>query len=693
MAVSQSLTLTKVANSTNVANNTSQVRILWQSTQTGESWNGYTRTAKYWISINGGTEKEYTVSYTLPQYKTKTILDKTITVDHKNDGSGTVKVRTWMDTDISAGIVELNKSLTLDTIPRASTITSVSDVSVGGNYTVKWTPKSKSFRYKLKIEVGTWSYTTGIQHPNQTTEYSYTNAIPVEVANQLPNGTGTMKATLYSYSDSNASKQIGSANSKTSTITIPASMASTITSASNVTLGNKCSVKWTPQATSFRYKLKFKINNWEYTTGAIHPNKTTEYTYSDYTIPLDAAWQFTSKTYTMTVTLYSYSDSGATKQIGTVSDKTPTVTVPETDATKPTVATMSVAPVSSLNSPFNTMYIQGHCKVKASLTFGLKLAATVAASNITVDGKTYESPYESGILTKSGTLSIKATVKDSRGFYGTNSREIYVIPYDYPYLRANSNWSEIVAARCDSSGKLTDSGTYLKIMAKVVYAKVISNGTQYNYGKISYRYRKEGGAYSAWQTILDSKTQTSDEVITSPLLNGALDAKSNYQVQIRASDELCDGSPITIAVPSDTVYMHRPAGGKSMGLGGYSTGDGLLDVYWRTMARGGLSLFDSGNEIPLESTTPLPRDLLPSGYDIDNLSSGIYSVAQSVYGIIKDKYGNDILYNGILMQLQATIDNSVRLQLVFPNETNMSPKFRIKWYGAWCDWRIINLKE
>ena len=40
--------------------------------------------------------------------------------------------------------------------------------------------------------------------------------------------------------------------------TIP--RASTITSAGNITLGNKCSVKWTPMASSFYYKLVFKLN-------------------------------------------------------------------------------------------------------------------------------------------------------------------------------------------------------------------------------------------------------------------------------------------------------------------------------------------------------------------------------------------------------------------------------------------------
>ena len=168
MAVTQTLSVTEVAGSVNTSTNTSKVRILWQSTQTGDSWNGYTRTAKYYISINGEAEREYTVSYTLPQSTTKTILDTTITVTHKGDGTGTVKVRTWMDTSISAGVVEKTQTLTLATIPRASTITSASNTTLGTPCTVKWTPLSANFRYKLNFSLGGYSYTTGAIHPNTT---------------------------------------------------------------------------------------------------------------------------------------------------------------------------------------------------------------------------------------------------------------------------------------------------------------------------------------------------------------------------------------------------------------------------------------------------------------------------------------------------------------------------------------------
>lgn len=221
MAVTQSLTLTE--SNVSISANTSKVRILWESTQSGESWNGYTRAAKYYVSINGGAETEYIVSYTLPQNSTATIVDKTITVTHKGDGSGSVKVRTWMDTGISADVVEQTKTLTLTTIPRASTISAVSNRYLGENCAVRWTPLSNSFRYKLEFSMGSWAYTTKTIHPNQITTFLYTDyPIPLDVAVQIPNSlTGTMKVTLYTYADSSASVQIGSASSKEFTVTVP----------------------------------------------------------------------------------------------------------------------------------------------------------------------------------------------------------------------------------------------------------------------------------------------------------------------------------------------------------------------------------------------------------------------------------------------------------------------------------------
>lgn len=151
MAVYQSLTLSQI--SQNIQDNTSQVRILWESTQTGASHNDYSRTAYYDIYINDGQGTQYSVSYTLPQGTTKTIVDTTITVPHRNDGTGTITVNTWMDTRISAGVVEKFQTLTLSTIPRATTPV-IAPLVMGQEGTITLDPASNDFTHTIIYNFG-----------------------------------------------------------------------------------------------------------------------------------------------------------------------------------------------------------------------------------------------------------------------------------------------------------------------------------------------------------------------------------------------------------------------------------------------------------------------------------------------------------------------------------------------------------
>lgn len=114
MAVSQSLKLSQVEQ--DIANRKSYIRILWESTQSGASYNNNQRTAYYWVTVNG-VETKYSVTYTLPQNTKKVILDRTVECSHDASGKCTVRVRTEMDTRISAGIIKKNASIIPTDIP------------------------------------------------------------------------------------------------------------------------------------------------------------------------------------------------------------------------------------------------------------------------------------------------------------------------------------------------------------------------------------------------------------------------------------------------------------------------------------------------------------------------------------------------------------------------------------------------
>lgn len=218
MGVSQSLWLSETGY--DIASNTSTVRIVWSSTQSGGSFNSYERTAKYWVSINGGDETEYSVSYTLPQATTISIVDTTITVNHETDGTGTVSVRTWMDTHISAGVVTKSESLTLTTIPRASDL-SVSNGTLGIKQTITANKKNGGFTHTLAWKSGSYS---GIIDGAKVLKSIWKFTPSLDLATGSPNWTSVYcEFTLSTYKGNSL---VGSV-SKTVTMAIPDSVVPT----------------------------------------------------------------------------------------------------------------------------------------------------------------------------------------------------------------------------------------------------------------------------------------------------------------------------------------------------------------------------------------------------------------------------------------------------------------------------------
>lgn len=111
----------------------------------------------------------------------------------------------------------------------SSTITTLTDATIGSSTSVTWTPLDKTFKYKLTFSCGAWSYTTDFIVPNQLTPYTYSYSIPMVVCNQLPNATaGTLAASLTTYTAEGV--QVGVANSKTAVLTVPSSVVPTISS-------------------------------------------------------------------------------------------------------------------------------------------------------------------------------------------------------------------------------------------------------------------------------------------------------------------------------------------------------------------------------------------------------------------------------------------------------------------------------
>lgn len=470
MAVTQTLQVYEVAGSVDSANNTSKVRIIWQSKQSGDSYNDYTKAAEWWLCINGGAKtKQVNVTYTLPQNTTKTIMDVTIDVPHKEDGSGTVQVYTKMDTGISAGVVERYAECTLTTIPRASTISASTPINQVDAYCdIRWKPLSKDFRYKIKFVAGSYNYTTGAIHPNTLSEYVYDDH-------------------LFSFGWVDAYKIIPSDKDRAS----------------------------------------------------------------------------------ISITLYTYSDSGCTTLVGS-SSGTLTVKLNQDTNTKPSI-TMTLSPVAELTK-ITTAYLKGKSKVKATFSGSGRYGATISSYYLKVGSKTYtasnDTEHTSDILSASGDVWVYGYVTDSRGFTNYVSEKITVAEYNRPSVIPHKDNDYILCKRCRSDGTVDPKGEYLIIKIGRRYSKVISNGVQKNFCSLKYSYKTDAGTtYFTPVTILEESA--SSDYVSVILPNVVSSIATAYNVRLIASDTSGEQDIVTIVVPSDFVTFHIPREGHGMTLGGY----------------------------------------------------------------------------------------------------------------------------
>lgn len=282
---------------------------------------------------------------------------------------------------------------------------------------------------------------------------------------------------------------------------------------------------------------------------------------------------------TLRFTFRTYKNSDYTSQIGDAGYKEITLDIPDNSSTQASV-TMTLSPVSSLASGFAGLYIQGKTKVKATLSATGKNNATIKSYKMTADGATYDSgdAYTSSYLTHEGSIRVYGYATDSRNITGSTYKDITVIPYSKPALLPANGESDIICARCNADGTLSESGAYLKIKAKRRYSTVMSTNGQHNYCKIRYRYKSEGGSYSSWSNILLGSNLTTDEIVTGALLNGALAIDKSYLVQVQAIDDIGESATTTISIPTDKVYMHEAASMNSLGIGKYAEEENIVDI-------------------------------------------------------------------------------------------------------------------
>jgi hypothetical protein len=453
------------------------------------------------------------------------------------------------------------------------------------------------------LGTGTFSITINGQTTSNTTRVTVTNALWVPVVSAevtVPHNADGTKTVAISAAGSIPNTTLTSTTCSGNITLEIIQRASTITAAHSVTLGTRCSIKWTPQSTVFYFKVKFSLSDWSFETEAFRPGVATAYTYTGYQIPIDVANQFpNSISGTMTATLTTFA-SDAKTQIGNPSSKTFTVTIPNVMEVRPDVS-MTVAPVNgSLADKFSSLYIQGKSKVAVTLSGSGKYSAGIRYcewSLITDRGVEYgsQSSLQSNYIMASGKGRITGYSTDTRGYMSAPAEEeIDIIPYTKPKLLPVTAESSIVCERCDENGNLDDSGTYLRVRAKRSYSKVESNGTQYNYCLMRYRYKAEGETeFHPWNQLLakDATTDEADAIIPNTVTSNM----STYVVELGVIDDIGESTTLSFDIPTAQVAFHLKEGGNGAAFGKYATKENVLECEFDAEFNGDMTL--QGNKI------------------------------------------------------------------------------------------------
>lgn len=272
-------------------------------------------------------------------------------------------------------------------------------------------------------------------------------------------------------------------------------------------------------------------------------------------------------------TIYCYTYYGNTL-LGTTS-VTITLTVPQG---------LGPAPSLSASDPWGYTaiyggYVQGKSQLEVLVNDGLQYGATAAARSTSANGATYTAPnFTTNALVASGQQTISTTVRDSRGYTGTASTTITVLPYAAPAITI------IAVHRTDQYGNADESGDYFVCD----YGVIISPLNNINAAYLTMQYRKVGA--SVWTDVSIPLSAYTQSGTTAPI---QIDTDSSYEVQLVARDNFSPVTRATLLSTTPSVISFK-AGGKGVAFGKAAETDNLLESAWPIKSAGKVTLGADG---------------------------------------------------------------------------------------------------
>lgn len=209
------------------------------------------------------------------------------------------------------------------------------------------------------------------------------------------------------------------------------------------------------------------------------------------------------------------------------------------------------------------VYVKGKSKAKLTINGASGIhGSTINKYEISGGGySTTGSSFTTGVLNTAGTITFTATITDSRGRTATKTVNCSVVDYFQPSV------PEFVIGRCNSSGTLTDEGTYVKVKAVFNYATVNNKNT------ISARVEYKTKSATTWTNA--GSISSGKEVIIG---GGKIDANTSYDIRLVVQDAFVS-IIVPMTIPTAFTTLDFRNGGKGIAIGKVAEKDGF-EVEW-----------------------------------------------------------------------------------------------------------------
>lgn len=317
-------------------------------------------------------------------------------------------------------------------------------------------------------------------------------------------------------------------------------------STSSQNIGSAITVNTNRKSTSFTHTVKYSFQG---TSGTIATGVGAS---TSWTLPASLANRIpnsTSGTGTITVETFNGSTSIGTKSIGF------TAKVPDTASYKPSASAITTSIEGHARSKTLGVYVQTQSRVKASFTATVRGGATTSSTSIQVGSKTYNgTSITSDYLNTSGTMTLTATVRDSRGRTATSTKTISVLPYSAPKITNMNPYRD------------SANDTIIKVLRAGNIAPVNVSGVQKNTMKIDIHTRESGS--TTWVLGKSGSWASSSSTDSTDQLSGTFSASSSFDVRVVIYDDfttLDTGATQVMTISTAQVPMSLSKTGVGIG--------------------------------------------------------------------------------------------------------------------------------